>query len=118
MDWRPLRRKARHIEETHNRLSLALGRVPREPELAKELGIELHDFQLLLGELSGLEIGSLRIESPRDGKEEDLCEFLPADPEETPYHDCLRTEIKELLTRVIGELPGKERRILALYYFY
>jgi RNA polymerase sigma factor FliA len=119
MDWGPraLRRKARHIEETHNHLALALGRLPTEPELAKELGMELHEFQLLLGELRGLEIGSLRIESPRDGKEEDLCEFLPTDPEETPYHDCLRSEMKSLLTHAISELPEKERQILALYYF-
>ena len=51
---------------------LRLERV-RLPELAAELGIDLRGLQLLLGEISGLEIGSLRIESPRDGREEDLC---------------------------------------------
>lgn len=119
MDWSPraLRRKARGIEEAHNRLATQLGRAPTEPELARDLGLELPAFQHLLGELNSLEIGSLRIESPRDGTEEDLCEYLPGAPEETPYFKCLRSEMKELLTRLISELPEKDRQVLALYYF-
>lgn len=119
MDWSPrvLRRKARDVEEAHNRLATSLGRAPTEPELAQELGMELREFQHLLGELSSLEIGSLRIASPLDGKEEDLCEFLPGAPEDTPYFNCLRAEMKELLAKVIAELPSKEQQVLSLYYF-
>jgi len=119
MDWGPreLRRKARRMEEAHNRLSLELGRAPTEPEMAAELGLGLREFQLLLGELDGLEVGSLRIESPRDGKEEDLCDYLPNAPEDTPFFRCLSSEMKRLLGRVIGELPEKERQVLALYYY-
>jgi RNA polymerase sigma factor FliA len=119
MDWSPrdLRRKARRLEEAHNKLRLELGRTPTEPELAVELGMDLRGLQLLLGEIDGLEIGSLRVASPRDGKEEDLCEYLPDDPEETPLLLCLRSEMKDLLTRAISELPEKERQVLSLYYF-
>jgi RNA polymerase sigma factor FliA len=119
MDWSPrdLRRKARQIEEAHHRLGSELGRNPSEPELAAALGLDLHGLQLLLGEIDGLEVGSLRVMSPRDGVEEDLCEYLPNDPEETPLLLCLRSEMKELLTRAIAELPEKERQVLALYYF-
>lgn len=119
MDWSPrdLRRKARRLEEAHNKLRLELGRNPTEPELAAELGMDLRGLQLLLGEIDGLEIGSLRVASPRDGQEEDLCEYLPDDPEETPLVLCLRSEMKDLLARAIGELPEKERQVLTLYYF-
>jgi len=119
LDWSPrdLRRKARLLEETSLQLSARLGRAPGEAEMAKELGLELSAFQHLLGEIKGLEIGSFHIESSRDGKEEDLCEYLPDDPEDTPYHRCLESEIKHLLARVIEELPEKERQVLALYYF-
>jgi RNA polymerase sigma factor for flagellar operon FliA len=119
MDWSPrdLRRKARRIEEANNTLRSRLGRNPTEPEVAAELGLDLHGLQTLLGEIDGLEVGSLRVQSPRDGKEEDLCEYLPDDPEETPLLLCLRSEMKELLTRAIDELPEKERQVLALYYF-
>jgi len=119
MDWSPrdLRRKARQLEEAHNRLSSELGRNPSESELAAAMGLDLHGLQVLLGEIDGLEVGSLRVLSPRDGAEEDLCEYLANDPEETPLLFCLRSEMKELLARAIAELPEKERQVLALYYF-
>jgi RNA polymerase sigma factor for flagellar operon FliA len=119
MDWSPrdLRRKARRLEEANNQLRSHLGRNPSEPELATELGMNLRGLQLLLGEINGLEVGSLRVESPRDGKEEDLCEYLPNDPEETPLLLCLRSEMKTMLARAIAELPEKERQVLALYYY-
>ena len=43
--------------------------------------------------------------------------YLPNAPEDTPFFLCLRSEMKQLLTRVIGELPEKERQVLALYYY-
>jgi RNA polymerase sigma factor for flagellar operon FliA len=119
MDWGPreLRRKARRVEEAHRKLSLDLSRAPTESEMATELGLPLREFQQLLGELDSLEVGSLRIESPWDGKEQDLCDYLPNAPEDTPFFRCLRSEMKDLLTRVIAELPQKEHQVLALYYF-
>ena len=120
MDWGPreLRRKARKVEEAHRKLSLELSRAPTENEVAAELRIwRCRDFQHLLGELDGLEVGSLRVESPWDGKEEDLCDYLPNAPEDTPFFRCLRSEMKDLLARVIAELPEKEQQVLALYYF-
>jgi len=119
MDWSPrdLRRKARRLEEAHNTLRSSLGRDPSEAELALELGITLRGLQLLLGEISGLELGSLRVESPLDGREQDLCEFLPDDSEETPLFLCLRSEMTQLLARAIGDLPERERQVLALYYY-
>src|SRR5690242_10732426 len=65
MDWSPrdLRRQSRHLEEAHDRLRLSLGRNPTEPELAVELGISLTELQKLLGDLSSLEVGSLRFVS-------------------------------------------------------
>jgi RNA polymerase sigma factor for flagellar operon FliA len=119
MDWGPreLRRKARKVEEAHRKLSMELSRAPSESEVAAELGLELKEFQLLLGELDSLEIGSLRVQSPWDGKEEDLCDHLPSAPEDTPFFRCLGAEMKGLLARVIAELPQKEQEVLVLYYF-
>jgi RNA polymerase sigma factor for flagellar operon FliA len=119
MDWSPreLRRKSRRLEEAHNKLRSELGRNPTEPELAAELGMDLRGLQMLLGEIDSLEVGSLRIQSPHDGKDEDLCEYLPDDPEETPLFLCLRSEMRELLARAMDELPEKERQVLALYYY-
>ncbi len=43
--------------------------------------------------------------------------YLPNAPEDTPFFLCLRSEMKQLLTKVIAELPEKERQVLALYYY-
>ena len=119
MDWSPrdLRRKSRRLEEAYNKLRSEIGRNPNEPELAAELGMGLRDLQVLLGEIDGLEVGSLRILSPRDGKEEDLCEYLPNEADETPLILCLRSEMKQILANAIEELPQKEQQVLVLYYY-
>ena len=119
MDWGPreLRRKARRIEEAERTLSLNLSRAPTEAEVAAELKLELREFQQLLTELDGLEIGSLHLESPWDGKDEDLCDYLPNAPEDTPFFRCMRSEMKELLAKAVADLPEKEQQVLSLYYF-
>jgi RNA polymerase sigma factor FliA len=119
LDWSPreLRRKGRLVDQTYSQLSGKLGRAPSENELAQELGLELHELQSLLAELDGLELGSLRVESQRDGKEEDLTDYVAGKPEETPFFSCLRSEMKHLLEQAISELPEKERKVLALYYY-
>jgi len=119
LDWSPreLRRKGRLVEQAYSQLSGKLGRAPNENELAQELGLELRELQSLLAELDGLELGSLRVESSRDGREEDLTDYVPGAPEETPFFSCLRSEMKHLLADAIAELPEKERRVLALYYY-
>jgi len=85
--------------------------------VAAELHLELREFQQLLTELDGLEVGSLHLESPWDGKDEDLCDYLPNAPEDTPFFRCMRSEMKELLARAVADLPAKEQQVLALYYF-
>src|SRR3981189_3347039 len=94
-----------------------LSRAPTEVEVAAELNLELRECKQRLTELDGLEVGSLHLESPWDGKEEDLCDYLPNAPEDTPFFRCMRSEMKELLARAVADLPGKEQQVLALYYF-
>jgi RNA polymerase sigma factor for flagellar operon FliA len=119
LDWCPrdLRRKGRLIAATYSELSGRLGRTPSENEIAREMGIGLSELQSLLADLDGLELASLHVESAHDGKEEDLTDRLPSKPEETPFFQCLRSEMKHLLGRAISGLPEKEQRILTLYYY-
>jgi RNA polymerase sigma factor for flagellar operon FliA len=119
LDWSPreLRRKGRMVEQAYCHLSGTLGRAPAENELAQELGLELHELQSLLAELDGLELRSLRVESARDGREEDLCEYISAAPEETPLFACLKAEMKQFLIDAMAALPEKECKVLALYYY-
>ena len=117
VDQVPVLAFGRRLEEAYNKLRSEIGRNPNEPELAAELGMGLRDLQILLGEIDGLEVGSLRILSPRDGKEEDLCEYLPNEADETPLILCLRSEMKQILANAIEQLPQKEQQVLVLYYY-
>ncbi len=118
LDWSPreLRRKGRAVEEAIRSVTHKLGRVPSEPEIAREMDLELSEYQQLLGELKGLEIGSLHLERTEDSGDEELA-YLPGSPDEDPLFRCLQGEMKQRLTDAIEELPEKERMVLTLYYY-
>ena len=118
LDWGPrnLRRKGRQIEQASQHLQGTLGRAASGSELAAALGIELAELQNLLGELRGLDLGSLQALSSEDGKGEQFYNYLPNGPDEDPLYLCLQSEIKHCLERAVSELPERERQVLALYY--
>jgi RNA polymerase sigma factor FliA len=118
LDWSPrdLRRKGRAAEEAVRVLTARLGRSPGEPEIAVEMGIGLEEYQSLLGDLKGLEIGTLHVEHNEDSGEEELA-YIPGRPEEDPLFCCLRGELQEKLTEAIECLPERERLVMTLYYF-
>jgi RNA polymerase sigma factor for flagellar operon FliA len=115
LDWSPreLRPKARAIEQAIQTLTSQFGRSPSEPEIAKQLNIELAAYQRLLGELKGLEIGTLYAERSNDSGEEEL----PNRTEDDPLFSYLATEMRERLTKAIGDLPERERMVMSLYYY-
>ena len=100
LDWSPreLRRKGRAVEEAIRVLTARLGRAPGEAEIAAEMGMSLDEYQQLLGDLKGLEIGTLHMERNEDSGEEELA-YVPGRPEEDPLFRCLRGELEERLTR-------------------
>jgi RNA polymerase sigma factor FliA len=119
MDWSPrdLRRQARRIEEVHLKLKSEFLRAPTDSEVASEMGISLSEYQRLLGDLRGLDLGSLQEQIGEGGEGQDLLAFLPSNPDEDPYAICHRSETTQLLSKSISELDEKERQVLALYYF-
>jgi RNA polymerase sigma factor for flagellar operon FliA len=118
LDWSPreLRRKGRAVEEAIRSVTHKLGRVPSEPEIAREMDMDLSAYQQLLGELKGLEIGSLHMQRSEDSGDEELT-YIPGPPDENPLFRCLQGEMKQRLTDAIEELPEKERMVLTLYYY-
>jgi RNA polymerase sigma factor for flagellar operon FliA len=118
LDWSPreLRRKGRAVEEAIRVLTARLGRPPGEGEVAAEMALSLEEYQQLLGDLKGLEIGTLHIEHNEDSGEEELA-YVPARPDEDPLFRCLRGELQERLTDAIQDLPDRERLVMTLYYY-
>jgi RNA polymerase sigma factor for flagellar operon FliA len=80
------------------------------------MDIRLEEYQQLLGELKGLEIGTLHLEHNEDSGEEELA-YIPGRPEDDPLFRCMRGELEERLAGAIDELPERERLVMTLYYF-
>ena len=118
LDWSPreLRRKGRAVETAIRTLTSRFGRAPSETEVASEMGIDLEVYQQLLGELKGLEIGTLHLERNEDSGEEELA-YIPGRPDDDPLFRCLRGEMEGRLTGAIQDLPERERLVMTLYYY-
>jgi RNA polymerase sigma factor FliA len=118
LDWSPreLRRKGRAIEQAIQELTAQFGRAPADIEIARQLHLDLAAYQQLLGELKGLEIGTLYSERSDDSGEEELV-YLPNRPEEDPLFRYLHAEMRQRLTEAIGGLPERERLVMTLYYY-
>src|SRR5579863_7853587 len=117
MDWSPraLRRQARRIEQAQRDLAATLGRAATETEIALHMGIKLEEYQQLLGELRGLDIGSLQAGTSEETQENPHVS-VTAKEEENPYEQYSRTEMRAFLAGAIEELDEKERSVLGLYY--
>jgi RNA polymerase sigma factor for flagellar operon FliA len=118
LDWSPreLRRKGRAVEEAIRVLTARMGHAPDEAEVAVQMGLELGAYQQLLGDLKGLEIGTLHVERNEDSGEEELA-YIPSRPEDDPLFCCLRGELEERLANAIQNLPDRERLVMSLYYY-
>lgn len=118
LDWSPreLRRKGRAIEEAISTLTGQLGRAPSEPEIAIQLKMTLESFQQLLGDLKGLEIGTLHTERNEDAGDEEI-NYIAAPEADDPFLQCMKSEMRGRLADAIEELPEREKLVLSLYYF-
>ncbi len=118
LDWSPreLRRKGRAVEEAIRALTARTGHAPGEVEVAAEMALGLEEYQQLLGDLKGLEIGTLHVERSEESGEEELA-YVPGRPEEDPLFRCLRGELEGRLTEAIANLPDRERLVMSLYYY-
>ncbi len=118
LDWSPreLRRKGRAVEEAIRTLTARQGHPPGEAEVAAEMALSLDEYQQLLGDLKGLEIGTLHLERNEESGEEELA-YIPGRPDEDPLFRCLRGELEERLADAIAHLPDRERLVMSLYYY-
>lgn len=118
-DWSPrsLRKKTRAIEEANQRLFAELGRAPSEAELAEKLSMSLLEFQHLLTQLNGLNMGSLDSSFDDESADEEAYGYRPNGTGADPFFSCLKEELKSILAESIQALDERERQVISLYYF-
>jgi len=117
LDWAPrsLRRLRRDVDSAVASERARLGREPEEREIASALGMTVAQYERALEQLRTLELAAAReLDAPTaDGTP--LLEFC-VDPGESAVQTIERQELRSHLAQAIGQLPERERQILALYY--
>jgi len=119
-DWIPrsMREKAKNIERAFTRLEQKLGRTVREEEVAKELGMELHDFQETLQQCKSISLLSLdEVGTFSNGDRKSLLGLLESGKGSSPLVQLAGAELKDVVAKAIQELPEKQRMVLSLYYY-
>jgi RNA polymerase sigma factor for flagellar operon FliA len=116
-DWmsRSSRKSQKDIEHALHRLEQRLGRTPLESEIADELGMDLDDYQSLLGKVRGTQL--VYLEDMSGGDEgEDFLERHVADSGADPFALLRDHRLRVALVEAIKALPEREQYIMGLYY--
>jgi RNA polymerase sigma factor for flagellar operon FliA len=119
MDWVPrtIHEKARKIQETIAHVEQRLGRVPSDAEVAQALSISPAEYTGLLTEIRPATFVCLDATcSPEGGDSNSLCDVIADPSSEAPLELASRNELKQIILQRLRELPGSQRKVLALYY--
>ncbi|HOJ49867.1 MAG TPA: FliA/WhiG family RNA polymerase sigma factor [Spirochaetota bacterium] len=121
-DWVPrtIRQKGKELERVIIELEEKLNRYPTDEEISEALGIAPKDLQKLYMNLSMTTIKSF-YEPPVSVSPENekmaLINTIEAGDNLTPDKLTERKELEEIISKIIEELPEKEKQVLILYYY-
>jgi len=117
LDWIPrsLRKKTGLLEESYSRLEKKLGRAPTDQELSQELNISEDDLRKLYIQMSNF--SWLSLDEELGEEEKNLLEKIPSHNVENPWQTLRKKEIKDIIKKILEELPERERTIMILYYY-
>jgi len=113
MDWAPrnLREQASLLSKIYRALEEKFGRSATDEEVARELGISIEHFHILIAKINSLAILSLEEVLKNDGEQ-----LIDTDPRVDPYFVAQDKELRLCLTRAVKRLPMQEKLVVALYY--
>ncbi len=119
-DWLPrsVRKNQREIESAIARLEQRFKRPPTESEIAKEMGVPLHQYQLALQDARGAQLLYLEDfsdEADGGGQDEFLDRNMP-DSRTNPLEAVHDHRFRQALVTAIEALPERERVLMGLYY--
>lgn len=114
-DWAPrsVRRAGRDIERAMHALEHELGKPPSEQQIADKMGLALDEYQTMLAEARGYQL--VHYEDFENEEGETLA-FNLADERPTPFHLLQDAGMRAALVDAIGELPEREKLVMAMYY--
>jgi RNA polymerase sigma factor FliA len=122
LDWVPrsVRARAREIERVHAKLEHRLHRTPTDEEMARELGMDVDEFQEALLKISNstvVALDELWSVSDASGDQISLLDTIQDHDAPDPQQLLDASELKDRLADAISALPEREKLVIALYYY-
>src|ERR671923_1694640 len=122
LDWVPrsVRARAREIEKVHAKLEHRLHRTPTDDEMARELELPVEEFQEILVKISNstvVALDELWAVSDSSGDSVSLLDTLHDPDAPDPEALLAQSEVKDRLADANAALPGREKLVIALYYY-
>ncbi len=122
LDWVPrsVRARAREIERANAKLEHKLQRAPSDEEMAKELEMEVSEFNDALLQISNSTIAALDemwTVSDSSGDQISLLDTIHDPDAPDPEQLIDATELKDRVADAIARLPEREKLVVALYYY-
>ncbi|MBN2626106.1 MAG: RNA polymerase sigma factor WhiG [Spirochaetales bacterium] len=121
IDWVPrsVRQKTRELDEAVQRLESSLGRAATDEEIARELDMEMNQYNQVLLKISGTSMLSLNDVwfAGDDNDKISIADSIESPSSLRPDSIAEREEIKRVIVEAINELPEKEKKVLVLYYY-
>jgi RNA polymerase sigma factor for flagellar operon FliA len=118
MDWVPrlVRARAHQLGRATQTLELSLGRKPLAEEIAKEMNVEMEEFQRLHKDAQAVGLVSLNTKCSDGEGDKEVCEIdvIKDKKSKDPLIEAQKRDLKNLLTK---GLSRAERLIIVLYYY-
>jgi RNA polymerase sigma factor for flagellar operon FliA len=118
MDWVPrlVRTRAHQLSKATQSLEVSLGRKPTIKETAKELNMDMDEFNRLRRDANAVNIVSLNTQYGEGDGEKDIREIdiIKDKKSDAPPIEAQKRDLKNLLTK---GLTRAERLIVVLYYY-
>jgi len=115
MDWasRDLRKRQKQVDAVTQDLSLKLGRMPDENEMAGQMGMSVVRWRRMQVQLRTV---GLVAANPAADPDRDLTEEYPAAPAFQPDRMCEHRQLQSTLARAMSCLPERYQKVVFLYY--
>lgn len=112
-DWTPrsVHRKSREVSDAIHRVESKVGREARDEEIAQEMGVDIEQYHHILQDTNSAQL--LSIDEP---DHEELSEGKIIGQSSNPFSELSESGFQEALASEIGNLPEKEKLVMALYY--
>lgn len=115
-DWLPrqLRKDMRRVEQMIRQLEQEQGKPPSEGELAQALGMDISEYQRILGEARGHQLVYLEDIVAEEG--DDFLDRHLVGEDNDPFLQIEQDSTRRELVVAIEALPEREKLVMALYY--